>query len=90
MAKFRVGDVVEMTVDALENYGEKWAGIPLKVTRVSTAYMPAVQFFANGKPEGFHPGYDECVKGEGLNDLEQLSGTPLTFSLYDYELEMFV
>lgn len=84
---FQVGDAVEMTTDALDNYGEGWAGIPLVVTHVATKYMPAAKFFAQGRPEGYHPGFDESCEDEGLYDLEIVGGEPLTFSLYGWELE---
>jgi hypothetical protein len=84
---FKVGDVVEMTADALENYGEEWAGVPLRVTHVATKYMPAAEFFAKDRPEGYHPGFDEGVGDETLYDLETLSGKALDFSLYGWEVE---
>ena len=84
---FRKGDVVEMTADAIENYGEKWAGEPLKITHVATMYMPADRFFATGRPNGYHPGYDEGVGKEALYDLETLDGEALGMSLYHWELE---
>ena len=87
MAKFRVGDIVEMSADALDNYGEKWAGVPLVVESVATDYMPASKFFTSGMPKGFHPGYDETAAGEGLYDLSVVDGEGLPFSLYDWELE---
>jgi hypothetical protein len=48
-----------MTDDALDNYGERWRDIKLRITHVATAYMPAAQFYDRGKPEGFHPGFDD-------------------------------
>lgn len=81
-AKFRVGDHVKMTDDALENYGEKYRDEVFTITSVSTKYMPSKQFFAQGKPEGYHPGYDEGMNGQGLYDLDGFNS-----SLYDYELE---
>ena len=90
MAKFNAGDIVEMTADAIENYGEEWAGVPLEITAVATKYMPATQFFAMGRPEGYHPGYDDAVSGEGLYDLREVDGEELSFSLYDFELERSV
>jgi hypothetical protein len=43
--------------------------------------MPAKEFYDKGNPEGFHPGYDEGVTGQGLYDLKGLN-----FSLYDWEV----
>jgi hypothetical protein len=84
---FKVGDVVEMTADALENYGEEWAGVPLRVTHVATKYMPAAEFYAKRSPEGYHPGFAEGVGNGALYDLETLSGESLNFSLYGWEVE---
>ena len=81
------GDVVEMTSDALDNYGDEWAGVLLRITHVAIKYMPAAKFFAMGKPEGYHPGFDESCGDEGLYDLEALDGNPLSFSLYGWELD---
>ena len=86
MARYKVGDIVEMTADAIGDYGDEWAGIPLVVRRVATKYMPAAQFYPT-KPQGYHPGYDEAANGEGLYDLAIVDGEELTFSLYDFELE---
>ena len=87
MAEYKVGDFVEMSSDALDNYGEEWAGVPLEVTHVATRYMPASSFFPSGCPKGYHPGYDESANGEGLYDLSVVDGEALPFSLYDWELE---
>lgn len=78
----KVGDVVYMTADALENYGEQYKGKPLTITRVSTKYMPAKDFYARGKPDGYHPGYDTTMKGIGLYDFAELEN-----SLYEYEVQ---
>jgi hypothetical protein len=87
VARFKVGDIVEMNGNAIENYGEEWAGIPLVVDHVATDYMPASKFYAMGNPNGYHPGYDSAANGEGLYDLSVVDGDPLAFSLYDFELE---
>jgi hypothetical protein len=55
------------------------------ITYVSTEYMPSEQFFNSGRPEGYHPGFDDC--GFALYDLELLDGTQVPCSLYDWELE---
>ncbi len=80
ITRFKVGDSVRMTPDALENYGQKYAGKSFDVESVSTAYMPAKEFFAKGKPNGFHPGFDESSNC-ALYDFAELG-----FSLYDWEL----
>jgi hypothetical protein len=79
-AKHRVGDSVTMTDAALENYGERFRGRQFVITHVATAYMPAVQFYANGQPRGFHPGFDESA-GCALYDF-----VGLNFSLYEWEV----
>lgn len=78
--RFKVGDRVSLTADALENYGAKHAGKSFRVSHVATRYMPASEFYAKGSPAGFHPGYDDST-GCALYDCEGLS-----FSLYDWEL----
>ena len=77
----RIGQKVEMTEDAIDNYGEEYRGKLLTITHRATRYMPADEFYAKGKPEGFHPGFDETCSGQGLYDFEELG-----LSLYDWEL----
>jgi len=85
--RFRVGDRVQMSDDALANYGERWRGVALVITHVSTAYMPSSEFFSRGKPQGYHPGYDP-ESGSALYDFNvESTGRPGTVSLYDWELE---
>lgn len=84
--KFKKGDVVIMTADAIDNYGSEYEGVPLVVTHVATKYMPSKDFYAKGRPDGYHPGYDEGAGG-GLYDLKVKStGKELGMSLYDWEL----
>jgi hypothetical protein len=86
--KFRKGNIVVMTEEALDNYGEKFRDVELLVTACSNKYMPSKEFFASGKPEGYHPGYDEGVSPMGLYDLKiKETGEELPFSLYDWELK---
>jgi hypothetical protein len=88
MRRNKVGDVVTMTSDALDNYGDKWGDVALRITSKATRYMPAKEFYAKGKPDGFHPGYDEGLNGEPLFDLEIVeTGRPLSFSLYQWEVQ---
>ncbi len=88
MAKYRKGNSVVMSNEAIENYGEGWDGVKLIVTHVATKYMPASRFYAMGQPNGYHPGYDEAASGMGLYDLEKAEdGEELGFSLYDWELQ---
>lgn len=79
-AKLRVGDQFRLSPEALENYGEKYEGKTFTVSHVSTAYMPAKEFYEKGKPNGFHPGYDTAAGG-ALYDAQGL-----TFSVYDWEV----
>jgi hypothetical protein len=81
---FTKGDKVQMTADALENYGAEYAGVSLAVTHVADKYMPAREFFAKGQPDGYHCGLD-CASGDALYELEELE-----FPLYERELEPFV
>jgi len=79
---YRVGQTVYMTEDAIENYGEEFRNKPLVITHVATKYMPAKDFFAQGRPKGFHPGYDEEMDGMKLYAFEDLN-----YSLYEYEVQ---
>ena len=75
-----------MSKDALENYGEQWRDVQLEVTHTARKHMPAEEFFARGKPEGYHPGYDESA-GCALYDLKRVdTDEELNFSLYEWEL----
>lgn len=86
--KYRKNQTVIMSSEALENYGEQYRGVKLVVTHCADKYMSSSQFFAQGKPEGYHPGYDEGVSPMGLYDLKvKATGEDLNFSLYDWELE---
>lgn len=85
MRKARKGQIVYLTDIAIENYGEEWDGKPLIIERVATRYMPAKQFYAQGMPEGFHPGYDEGVGGN-LYDLITEDGEDFPVSVYDWEI----
>lgn len=78
--RFARGHVVRMTPDAVVNYGPRYEGASFRVVSVSRAYMPAAEFYAEGKPAGFHPGFDESA-GCALYDLHGLN-----MSLYDWEL----
>ncbi len=76
--RFRVGSRVTMSPDALENYGDKYRGVVLKVTHVSTS-------------KSDHPGFDPG-DGSALYDLKVFASntvkrSPLPMSLYDWELE---
>lgn len=85
---FRIGQTVVMSEAAIENYGEQWRDVKLTVDHCATKYMPAKDFYAQGKPKGYHPGYDTGLSPMGLYDLTiKATGEPLNFSLYTYELE---
>lgn len=88
MRHYVKGRTVYMTDNALDNYGEQWRGIALVVTHAAHSYMPAQEFYAKGRPEGFHPGYDNGAKGQHLYDLKvKDTGEDLPYSLYDWELQ---
>jgi len=87
-AQFKVGQKVTMTDDALDNYGEEYRGKVFIIKSKATKYMPSKEFYANGMPDGYHPGYDEGVKGMGLYDLVTSDdGDDFGNSLYDWELK---
>lgn len=77
----RVGDSFRLTANALDNYGQQYTDRTFAVSHVSTAYMPAAEFYAKGKPAGYHPGFDTAA-GCALYDAEGL-----TFSVYEWEIE---
>ena len=79
--RFKTGDSVFIDTDN-DQYRE-YLNKELMVTHVATKYMKAREFFDNGKPNGFHPGFDNA--GAALYDLEY-DGTEVPFSLYDWEL----
>lgn len=78
----RVGQRVVMTEEALDNYGEEYRDQIFVIESVSFEYMPAKEFFARNKPDGYHPGYDETAGGLPLYDLIDLN-----FSLYWWEVK---
>lgn len=76
-----IGSKVRMTEDAIENYGEEYRNRILIVESISWKYMPAKEFFAKNKPDGYHPGYDEGAGGK-LYDFENFNS-----SLYSWEIK---
>lgn len=84
----RIGQTFTLTNDAIENYGEQYRDVIFVVTHAANEYMPAEQFFAQGRPDGFHPGYDESVSPQGLYDsVRQDTGEEIGFSVYDWEIQ---
>jgi hypothetical protein len=86
--KFRIGQTVALSKEAIENdtyTDQPWYGKLLTITAVSTKYMPAQQFYAEGRPGGYHPGYDPAVPGMGLYDLKPIDSEEVG-SFYDWEL----
>ena len=78
----------KMTADALENYGNEYKNVILVATHKANKYMESSEFFATGKPSGYHPGYDKTMNGMPLYDLKRTdTDEDLPFSLYAYELE---
>jgi hypothetical protein len=74
MTHFHKGSKVQMTNNALENYGEQYRGVTFTVSIVS-------------KSEKDHPGYDKGVAPDWLYDLKTPDGADFPCSLYDYELK---
>jgi hypothetical protein len=75
------GSSFRLTDDAIENYGEQYAGRVFIVTHVATRYAPP------GGPEGTHPGYDTAAEGGGLYDFKDIrTGEDIPFSVYDWEV----
>lgn len=84
---YRKGTLVTLTNDALENYGEEWRGVKLRITHVATKYMPVRDFYPR-MPDGYHPGYDESAEGKPLYDLEVAeTGEDFPGSLYWWEVK---
>lgn len=85
---YRKGQEVKISDEAItNNYGEENRNKVFIITHIADKYMPAKEFYANGMPEGFHPGYDECVYPDGLYDLKNAeTGEEFPCSLYDWEL----
>ncbi len=83
--KHYVGDTVRIRTDNDNECYLDYCGMDLRVTHKATRYMPAKEFFAAGRPQGYHPGYDAST-GCALYDLETLDGTVVPFSLYDWEI----
>jgi hypothetical protein len=83
---FNIGDKVRLSASALENEAyEPYRGTILFITHRATKYMPAKEFYAKGKPQGYHPGFDSGT-GYALYDLSTMEGVPVPFSLYEWEL----
>lgn len=69
ITRFKVGDKVMMTNDALENYGFKYEGKKFTVSHVATNTSE-------------HPGYDNGVKGQALYDLKELGFSLYDWEVY--------
>lgn len=76
---YKHGDRVRMSRSALENYGQKYAGIVFTVDEWYDHYCPAHRISIHD-PHG-HPGYDGAT-GDRLYHL-----TGLSFDLYGWEIE---
>lgn len=71
----KVGDIIRLTDEALDNYGERWRGRDLRVTHVAHS-------------EAEHPGYDSGLGGEALVDMAIAdTGEDVPFSVYEYEFD---
>lgn len=88
MTHKQVGQTVYMAEEALENYGYQYKNVPLVITHRAHSSMPPEEFYAKGMPDGYHPGYDDGVKGQWLYDLKHKeTDIDLPFSLYDWEIQ---
>lgn len=71
----KTGDIIRLTDEAVDNYGEQWRERALRVTHVA-------------RNTDQHPGYDPALGGEALVDTEVAdTGEPVGFSVYEYEFE---
>lgn len=76
----KIGDVIRLTGDAVENYGPEFRGRDLRVVGVA---------FRQGTAVGEHPGYDESVSGQALVDTVYAdTGAEVPFSVYEYEFKV--
>jgi hypothetical protein len=72
--EFSIGDLVKMTDDALENYGEEWKDTVFTITNAAKSVHD-------------HPGYDESIYPQVLYDLKVYeTDEDFPNSLYDWEL----
>ena len=77
------GTRVRLTKDAKENYADyEWVNDVLVIESEARRYMPAKEFCAKGRPNGYHPGYDE---GAGAGPLYDFEGD-INCSLYGWEV----
>jgi hypothetical protein len=77
-----------MRENAIENYGEQYRDRVFVVTHTATKYMPASEFYAQGRPSGYHPGYDTGTGGKLYDLRDAETGRDLPFSLYDWEVKL--
>jgi hypothetical protein len=75
--RFKVGDKFQLSKDALDNYGEEYAGKTFTVRAVYTHYVPAAKMESD--PSG-HPGFDEAG-GSCLYGSQELN-----FDVYEWEM----
>ena len=74
---YRIGDRFKLTSDAVDNYGEDYAGKVFTVRAVYTHYVPAANMASD--PTG-HPGFDG---GSG----PLYGSNELDFDVYGWEME---
>ena len=79
--KYKIGDKIKLTSDALENYGEGYKNTVLEITHIATSYMPAKEYYAKGQPSSYHPGFDSSAKST-LYDFKNFPN-----SLYKWEMK---
>jgi hypothetical protein len=73
---YRIGDKFTMSENALENYGQKYAGQVFTVRQWYDHYVPASQM--QGDTHG-HPGFDSSADSA-------IYGSELNFDLYEWEM----
>jgi hypothetical protein len=73
---YKLGDRFQLSADALDNYGQKYAGQTFTVKGVYDHYVPASQM--QGDPTG-SPGFDP-------NGGSPLYGSELPFDVYEWEM----
>src|SRR5436190_3211242 len=79
--RFNVCDRVVLSEAGKEHeFYAKFRDRTLVIESVATAYMPASKFYEQGKPRGFHPGFDSSTNA-ALYDCKGIH-----CSLYDWEL----
>jgi hypothetical protein len=75
---FDIGDKFQLSAEALENYGQKYAGKVFVVRQWFDHYVPSSRM---AQDTHGHPGFDACA-GSALYEADGLN-----FALYEREME---